>query len=463
MQTTIRILRLVKFSSLSVLGIMGILWIVILALLLLNSFTSFMSVILFRGCVFIIFTLGFYFYTYIFISRSMSRSIKIISNSVDLIASREFDQRVPVPKNLETKKLAESLNRMAETFSNVFQELSSERNTLSAILDTMVDGVIVVNGDDEVTLINQTAKTILNLSGSDLEKMRLAEVVRDYEINQLADRSKLSRTILQSEIEIPDSRKSLSVIATPIGESDPFGVLLTVHDLTEIRQTETSRREFVSNVSHELKSPITSIQVMVETLRDGAINETKVANDFLARIDRDISRMTHMVDELLDLARIEGDQQFMLKTPLHLSPIVEDAISFVKNKSDSNLPEFKFDIGEEILINVNGEKIFQVLVNLIENACRFTQSEGLIEINAINELDQVQISVIDNGLGIASEHLPHIFERFYKVDKSRTDSGTGLGLAIVKHIINAHDGEVNVSSVEGEGSSFTIALPIEQE
>ncbi len=389
----------------------------------------------------------------------MSKSIKTLTNSVDRISSRKFDQRVPIPKKLEIKDLAESFNRMAETFSNVFEELSSERNTLSAILDTMADGVIVVNENDEVTLINQAAKAVLNLSVSDLEKMRLAEVVRDYEINQLADRSKLSRTILQSEIEIPDPRKSLSVIATPIGQSDPVGVLLTVHDLTQIRQTETSRREFVSNVSHELRSPITSIQVMVETLREGAINEPDIANDFLTRIDRDISRMTHMVDELLDLARIEGGQQFMIKTPLHLSPIVEDAISFVKNKSDSSLPELKSDISEEILVNANGEKIFQVFVNLIENACRFTQSDGLVEIKALNRSNKVQISVIDNGIGISDEHLPHIFERFYKVDKSRSDFGTGLGLAIVKHIINAHDGEVNVSSVQGEGSSFMIILP----
>ena len=166
-----------------------------------------------------------------------------------------------------------------------------------------------------------------------------------------------------------------------------------------------------------------------------------------------------MVDELLDLARIEGGQQFMIKTPLHLSPIVEDAISFVKNKSDSSLPELKSDISAEILVNANGEKIFQVFVNLIENACRFTQSDGLVEIKALNRSNKVQISVIDNGIGISDEHLPHIFERFYKVDKSRSDFGTGLGLAIVKHIINAHDGEVNVSSVQGEGSSFTIILP----
>ena len=459
MRKKIRFAELIKFNSLLVLGILTTLFIVALTILLLNSYANFLTVTSVRICILIIFASGIYFCIYIIFFRSMSKSIKTLTNSVDRISSRKFDQRVPIPKKLEIKDLAESFNRMAETFSNVFEELSSERNTLSAILDTMADGVIVVNENDEVTLINQAAKAVLNLSVSDLEKMRLAEVVRDYEINQLADRSKLSRTILQSEIEIPDPRKSLSVIATPIGQSDPVGVLLTVHDLTQIRQTETSRREFVSNVSHELRSPITSIQVMVETLREGAINEPDIANDFLTRIDRDISRMTHMVDELLDLARIEGGQQFMIKTPLHLSPIVEDAISFVKNKSDSSLPELKSDISAEILVNANGEKIFQVFVNLIENACRFTQSDGLVEIKALNRSNKVQISVIDNGIGISDEHLPHIFERFYKVDKSRSDFGTGLGLAIVKHIINAHDGEVNVSSVQGEGSSFTIILP----
>jgi len=460
-QTKIQIRELFKFNGLFLLTLSGILLIVVLTFLLINSFYNFLTEASVRVCVLIIFATVIYFFINIIFSKLMSKSIKILTNSIDRISSRGFDQRVPIPKNLEIKDLAESFNRMAETFSSVFEELSSERNTLSVILDTMADGVIVINENDEVTLVNQAAKTILNLSADDFEKMRLAELVRDYEIIQLATRSKITRTILQSEIEIPDQRRLLSLIATPIGHSSPDGVLLTVQDLTHIRQTETSRREFVSNVSHELRSPITSIQVMVETLREGAINESDIANDFLTRIDQDISRMTHMVDELLDLARIEGDQQFMVKTPLHLSPIVQDAISFVKNKSDSSLPKLSSDISEEILVNANGEKIFQVFVNLIENACRFTQSDGFVEIKALNESDNVQISVVDNGIGIADEHLPHVFERFYKVDKSRSDFGTGLGLAIVKHIINAHDGEVNVSSVQGEGSSFTIVLPTE--
>ena len=239
------------------------------------------------------------------------------------------------------------------------------------------------------------------------------------------------------------------------------GVLLTVHDLTHIRQTETSRKEFVSNVSHELRSPIASIRAMAETLEDGAIGDKKVAQDFIGRILRDIQRMTVMVDDLLELSRIESGQEVIDIHPVNLFRIANESISYVIGEINDGMPEIILNVTEEIMVMGQEEKISQVFVNLIQNASRFTRQNGLITITAKQyDNDIVEISVSDTGMGIAPEHLAHVFERFYKVDRSRRDGGTGLGLSIVKHLVQAQGGEVFVDSVEGEGSTFKFTLPV---
>ena len=254
----------------------------------------------------------------------------------------------------------------------------------------------------------------------------------------------------------------LSVTATPLSPQMENGILITVHDLTGIKQTETSRKQFVSNVSHELRSPIASVKAMVEVLEDGAINENHVALDFLQRISRDLERMTTLVDDLLELSRIEsGQESFNIET-LELRSIVSESISLVRDQNRAGILSDVILLNDTTNVDVMAEKgrLIQVLVNLLQNALKFTSPVGEIKISN-NQVDEfVEIHVSDTGSGISEDHVPYVFERFYKVDKSRSNQGTGLGLAIVKHLVQAHGGEVGLNSVEGEGSTFTFTLPI---
>ena len=265
-----------------------------------------------------------------------------------------------------------------------------------------------------------------------------------------------------SNISEFENRMYLSVTATPLSQQMEIGILITVHYLTGIKQTETSRKQFVSNVSHELRSPIASVKAMVEVLEDGAINENDVAVDFLQRISRDLERMTTLVDDLLELSRIESGQESFNIESLELRPVVSEAISLVR---DQNRAGISFDVtllNETTNVDVMAEKgrLIQVLVNLLQNALKFTSPVGEIKISN-NQVDEfVEIHVSDTGSGISEDHAPYVFERFYKVDKSRSDQGTGLGLAIVKHLVQAHGGDVGLNSVEGEGSTFTFTLPM---
>ena len=389
------------------------------------------------------------------IIRSMNKVIEGIS----LISEGYLDHRVPAISRDENLGLSNAFNQMAETVSATVHTLSSEKNTLSALLDTMADGGIVTDEDGNITLLNKTAQLIFNLENSEYLDLRLADVIRDFEIIQMVSDCVEVGESIQDEIEIPEIRRYLSVTATPIGSGSGGGVLITVHDLTNIRQLENTRKEFVSNVSHELRSPLASVKAMVGSLESGALEDKKAANDFIARIDKDVDRMTSLVSDLLELSRLESGQEDIELEPVELRSLVDDSISMVTNQVLDG-PDILSKIFENVEILGNKQKVTQILLNLLQNSVKFTPSGGTITVEAKSKGGFVEVSVLDTGIGIAAEHLPHLFERFYKVDKARRDGGTGLGLAIVKHIVQAHGGAVYADSVEGEGSAFYFTMPL---
>ncbi len=400
---------------------------------------------------------------YILFQR-MSRSVQLVAEGARRLAEGDLEQRVHATSaDDETRELADAFNGMASTIRSVVGDLSSERNKLTAVMDTMADGVVVLESGSEVSLINRAAERLLDVRAEEAVGNRLVEVVRDYEIQQVVQKSLETGQIWQIEVELLPSRTFLSAIATPLGDfdgsKDAVGVLLTLHDLTRMMQIETTRTEFVSNVSHELRNPLASIKAMVETIEDGAIDERSVAMDFLRRINRDLDRMNGIVNDLLELSHLESGYVPMHLVPVHLGPLIKEVVEdFQRSVADKGLvlaSEFP-----ETLSTVTGEneRLRQVLVNLIENAIRYT-SEGQITISVSDEVQFQRVKVIDTGTGIPREHLPHVFERFYKVERSRRDDGTGLGLAIVKHIVQAHGGDVSVESEEGVGSTFEFTIP----
>ena len=412
--------------------------------------------IIFSSAIVLILSVGLAY----FLAQSASRSMEAAADGARRFANGDLDYRMDTSSYPGAEELAEAFNQMASTITDQIRNLTTESNHLSVILDTMADGVIVVNSNGQVELMNLSAEWMLESPNREADRIQLAEVVRDDGILQLVSEARATRQTRQAELELVHRRRFLNVIATPLSEGSDEGVLLTLQDVTSLWQVETTRREFVSNVSHELRSPLAAIRAMTETLQDGALNDTDTAQDFLTRILNDTQRMTTMVNDLLVLSRLESGQ-----APIHLAPVsLESVVAEIESRFDVSPDHERLKLETNVpdgipLVMGEADKLNQVLANLVENAVKVTGDGGLISISA-NATDRwVEVKVSDNGIGIAREHLPHVFERFYKVDRSRRDGGTGLGLAIVKHLVQAHGGDIKVESVEGEGSAFSFTLP----
>ncbi len=387
----------------------------------------------------------------------ISRSVRSVTYGARRLTQGDLDHRVEALSEDETEELAEAFNAMASTLRASIGDLSEERDLLSAVLNTMVDGVVVLDGERRAVLVNSAAEELLGLGPGQSLGRPFADIVRDAELLSIVAACVETRAPQQTETDLLQQRRLVRAMAIPIGRSSSGSVLVTLHDLTQIRRVHTTRREFVTNVSHELRSPLASIKAIVETLESGALDERERAVEFLARIGRDVDRMTLLVNDLLELSRLESGHTQINLVPVDLQPIIDDAVQnvgrrtsvAVSARANGDLPPV---LGE-------GHMVWRVLTNLLENAVNATSDRGSVTVTAAAEERSVVVSVRDTGAGIGREHLPHVFERFYKIDRSRSDSGTGLGLAIVKHIVQAHGGEVDVESEEGVGTTFSFTLP----
>ena len=392
--------------------------------------------------------------------RGTSLSIASFASSADRLAAGDLDrEEIRSLATGSTEDLASAFIRMSEAIRGTVRDLSGERNKLTAVLDTMADGIVVVEADGRVSLMNQAAQLLLDVRTTDIQGTPLSETARDHELLELVSSSLQAHEMRQAHLELLRQRRLVSAIAIPLG-GNGAGVLLSLHDLTAFRQLETTRREFVSNVSHELRSPLASIRSMVETLAGGAIEDRRIAADFVARIEQDVRRMEALVSDLLELSRLESGQVALDVRPLGLKSIAEDTVAAFRERSADLGVSIDIEIPDDLpLVSGESEKIRQVLTNLMDNALKFTPPGGRITLSALPDDRRVAVRVSNTGDGIAPKHLPHLFERFYKVDRSRRDQGTGLGLAIVKHVVLAHGGDVDVESSLGEGATFTFTLP----
>ena len=394
------------------------------------------------------------------LTRRTSRAMRAITEGARRLTAGDLEHRVGLPAADGSQELAAAFNRMAAVLRDMVQDLADERNRLTAVLNTMADGVVLVQSDGQIALINEAAGDLLGLREQLVVGRRFMEQVRDYQLQQLTAGALESGEQRLEQLELLPSHRYISAIATPLTGGVQRGVLLTLHDMTLTRQIETTRREFVSNVSHELRNPLASIKAIAETLEVGGLQDQRVALDFVQRIHQEVDRMTRMVEDLLALSRLESERAEVHTDVVDLLGLISSVIeSFLLQAQAKAVTIESTAPAETLRVRGEEEKLRQVLANLVSNALKFTPSGGAVNVVAKRSGADVQVSVIDTGTGIPEEHLPHVFERFYKVDRSRHGSGAGLGLAIVKHIVQAHGGEVSAASEEGKGSTFAFTVP----
>jgi two-component system phosphate regulon sensor histidine kinase PhoR len=391
------------------------------------------------------------------ISRSTTEPLKKLTQMSKGIARGEFDQKIQITSRDEAGELAEAFNLMAARLKEMVTVLTNERDKMAAILSTMGDGILVVDSESRVTMVNRAAEKLLKLSEDEAVGHTFIEVVRDYELDSILQEC---LKILEQQTGVAETeprRQFLRMIATPLGS----GSLVLLQDISELQRLETVRRDFISNISHELRTPVASLKVLAETLQEGAIDDRAVAQDFLHKIDIEVDRLTQMVSELGELSRIESGEFPLKIEPVHLGEVTKRVAERLGAQAERGGLSLKVDIPHGLpKALADEERVEQVMVNLLHNAIKFTQPGGMINISAKAEGNDVLVLVADTGVGIPADDLPRIFERFYKADKARAGGGTGLGLAIAKHIVEALGGKIWAESTGGKGSTFTFTLPL---
>jgi two-component system phosphate regulon sensor histidine kinase PhoR len=398
----------------------------------------------------------------VLLNRRIGRPIEELIRRCRGIARGEFDYQSAPQGSEEIAGLFWELEQMSQRLKQMFHSLSQEQHKTAAILSQMDDGVIVVDEMTRVEMINPAAEKLLHTSSTKALGHSFIEVARDHEINQLLTQCLQSQSQQVRFFELGREKKLLRVIATPLGGDGQAGELVVFQDLSELQRLEKSRRELVSNVSHELATPIASVKAIVETLQEGAINDPIAANLFLGKAENEMTRLAQLVQKLGELSRLDSGEvsleiahqdigQLIQQTVERFQPQAERAGLSLNLELPTNLPP----------VAVDKVEIEKAMVNLLHNAVKFTPPGGQIIVWAKAEKDKVVVSVADSGVGIPAEHLPYIFQRFHKVDQSRASEGVGLGLAIAKHIIQAHRGEIWVESEEGKGATFSFSLPLD--
>jgi two-component system phosphate regulon sensor histidine kinase PhoR len=394
------------------------------------------------------------------IARMTTQPIREVTKASRQIASGEFGHKISVGTKDESGQLAHAFNEMSTKLKEMLATISEDRTRLTSILDNMADGVILTDAEGNIILTNKAAQSLLSIRDEGAQDRPLIEVVREHELSDLLSSCLATGQEKIAQFELGKLNRFLRAMAIPIVNEKLDGVLLLLQDLTELRNLQTMRRDLVGNISHEFRTPLAGIKTMVETLQDGAVDERETAKDFLSRIEAEVDRMTQLVGELTELSRIETGKVTLKLEPVNLNLLVKEVMAQLKPQAERQNLTLEMVLADDLpATRIDQERLRQVIVNLIHNAIKFNRPGGSIRTTTRYSEGSVLVEVTDTGTGIAKDDLPHIFERFYKADRSRAGQGTGMGLAIAKHIVEAHGGEIWVQSEEGKGSTFSFSLP----
>lgn len=401
------------------------------------------------------------------ISRRMSRPLEEIKAGAERFAAGDLGHRLRIMDSVEIGTLAETMNHMAEQLDERIQTVLRQQNEREAMLSSMEEGVLAINKEGVILSLNNACATLLGEEPTKLQGRSVYEAIRKADLLKFIESALASASPVEGEIQIRGVQERwVSAHGTVLHDAQrgKIGVLVVLHDITRLRHLEEVRRDFVANVSHELRTPITSIKGFIETLVDGAFDDKENAHRFLNIMLRQVNRLDAIICDLLTLSRIErgSDEQLVELASESIRGTLVAAIEMCEKKAADKAIQIELSCPEDLVGDINAALLEQAVVNLLDNAIKYSNAPAVVEVSAACEGDELVIRVKDQGCGIAAQHLPRLFERFYRVDKARSRElgGTGLGLAIVRHIALAHRGTVSVESVVGVGSIFSVRLPI---
>jgi len=401
------------------------------------------------------------------VSRRISGPLEYMRSAVMRMSAGELDKRLPVPPSAELAELAEAVNDMAAELDRRIRAITDQRNQEAATLASMVEGVIAVDTEERIISINRAAEAMLGVERSSAEGKSIQEALRSSKVQELIKDALSSPEPVERELVLVDGgERHLQARGGVLRDSSQhrMGAVIVFNDITRLRRLENVRREFVANVSHELKTPLTAVKGAIETLLEGAYDSTEDAQRFLNLTARQVDRLNAIIEDLLLLSRIEEQTEgtVLSRVENRIGDVLDAAVETCGPKAREKGIEIRLDCDQQLSARINSDLVEHAVANLIDNAIKYSDPGGFINVDATAGGGQVFISVTDRGCGIERKHLPRIFERFYRVDKGRSRKlgGTGLGLSIVKHIAQAHGGRVSVESTPGQGSTFTIRLPL---
>ena len=397
----------------------------------------------------------------VFVAGRIAGPIDAVRYQATAVAAGRLDVAVQPATTRELGELGRAYNAMTERLRTSLEETDRATARLEATLASLDDGVVITDAEGAVLRLNAAAARMLGTTVPSAAGQPFVLVSRDYELAALLRAALAERRPRAATIEHGLSRRILASAARPLASARERLGLVVLRDVTELKRLESVRREFVANVSHELRTPLASIKALVETLEAGAVDDPAVADDFLRRIVGEVDRLAALVEELLDLARLESGRVVLHLETLAIADLLAHATERLAPQIERARLDLRLDVPAGIPpVRADRARIEQVLLNLIHNAIKFTPPDGVIALTAVEAGGMVRIAARDTGAGVPPEELPRLFERFYKADKARRSDGTGLGLAIAKHIVQAHGGTIWAESQPGQGATFSFTLPM---
>lgn len=406
------------------------------------------------------------------IAYGLTRPFEKMTRVARQISNMNYKSRVAVKTKDEIGELGHAINTMADSLELQMNRILENEGRLKTVLEGLISGVLMIDKDGEIVLLNGSAEEILGFSSQELLGRKHDQARLPFELTELIDLCLQAGERLRDErvFYFPEERL-LEINLSPMFHAgqEPAGVLVVMHDITAVRRLERMRSEFVANVSHELKTPIASVKGFAETLLAGALNDQETARSFLQIIFDESERLNRLIGDILDLSKIESKRVPLQFSPVHLNSFMEHTVQMMLPEAQKKNIDLQLETEEDLYMEADEDRLRQIMINLLSNGISYTPEGGKVKV-AISSMDTkpgedpetIRFVISDTGIGIPKKDLPRIFERFYRVDKarSRSSGGTGLGLSIVKHLVDLHKGHISVESEIGIGTTFIIDLPV---